>query len=84
MPFQELPAKLIQDLRALDFVYNVPYSGYEFASVDEFEQFKGKDEEGNEVDLVALEDIRAIGLNMTIYMKGGNVDIDALEGEEAE
>ncbi len=84
LPLPELPSKVIRALRDLNDVEDIPYSGYAFESVDEFEQFKGTNDEGEEVDLVAMEDIRAIGINMSIFMRGGDVDIDSLETEEAE
>jgi hypothetical protein len=78
LPLSVLPSKLIRNLRKLPEVIDVPYNGYAVESLDAFEQFK--DDEGN--DKIALEDYRAIGMQLVVSMKGGDIDVSALSGEE--
>ena len=93
MPFQEIPAKLTQDIRALDFVFNVPYSGY---SVREIEPEEGTssaippqyDDEGNLIPGTGTsggsgkssdEITREMDISLQITVKGDKVNLEEAE-----
>lgn len=92
LPFQEVPAKLIQDIRALSFVNSVPYSGY---SVKEEEPEDSKssapaapqyDDEGNLISAPSTgssstdgKKIRSMDISLAINVKGDEVTFAAEE-----
>jgi hypothetical protein len=94
MPFQQLPAKLIQDIRKLSFVNSVPYSGY---SVNEEETEESKssgqsqqpqyDDDGNLITPPPSstakkegEKIRTMNMSLAINVKGTEVNFEEEEG----
>ena len=94
MPFQEVPAKLIQDIRKLSFVNSVPYSGY---SVNEEEAEEGNtssqpaepqyDDEGNLItpdpssgSKKTGETIRSMNISLAVNVKGTELNFDEEEG----
>jgi type IV pilus assembly protein PilM len=78
LPLSTFPSKLVRKLRSLPEVLDVPYEGYAVESIDAYDQFKSEDGE----DKIALEDYRVVGMSLVVSMKGGEIDMAALSGEE--
>ena len=87
LPFQEVPAKLIQDIRALDFVYDIPYSGYTVMEVAKEDSQSGSapgegGEGGGTSTKKEEETIKKMDMHLTITVKGDKVELNKATEEE--
>jgi len=92
LPFQTLPAELIQAIRALPEVYNIPYSGYtvyeESGDNKDTQTFTTDPETGELIQTGGSSSSKGeptykMDMTLTITMRGDKVDLKAIAGEEA-
>ena len=91
LPFQTLPAELIQKIRALPEVYDIPYSGYSVVVEEEQSSTASYTTDPETGELIPTGGASAkkgeatykMDMGLSITMRGDKVDLKAISGEEA-
>ena len=87
VPMPVSPEKMIEKLRALDIVQDVPYSGYTISeeAIPEEEQGQPQqvtDDDGNVITKDPETSKKQIRMELNVKLAGGKIDTAALSGEK--